>query len=159
MADTKKTEITAVMAALKGQSELEKWAIAHPIKLTGGGTAERRTVAVTANAPLGLYIAVVGGCAGDGREHVTSDGDLMFNALNRGVQIALHNEFGTFEPAGYVFEAPTIGSRAGGGPTAQLKSTINELVATLVPLVKSGVLTIEQVPESSREQVAALIAA
>jgi hypothetical protein len=119
---------------------------------------------VTANCKPELFAAVIEGAAcgleGTERKFADADGDLMYNALSIAVLTALHEKFKAYEPDGYVFEVGQVGERTSEGVTVKLRaveSQVNELVAALVPLVKSGAVTLDQVPEASRAAVAAML--
>ena len=161
----KDNKITSVKAALAGYDEIQAWMAANPIKVTDAETKEvkmldRTAIGLTVNADAGLYYASIQGLA-DAPGARAGD-DLAYNAQTVGLRKALWAAFSGYAPTGYVFDPGEIGSRGGEGVTAQLTATkvvVNELVQTLVPLVKSGMLSIDQVPESSRAAIQALLAA
>lgn len=166
-----KEGLSSIQSALVSYDEVQAWMTRNPVTVTDPKTKEKKdlersAISLTVNADDGLYYATVNYCAGPHGEYVVTNdagvADLQYNAQTVGLRKALWATVQSYAPAGYAFDPGDVGSRGGEGVTKQLAETkvvVNELVQTLVPLVRAGVLDIAQVPESSRAQVQALLAA
>lgn len=170
MADTKDTNGKAtrskddswVAAALKGMPQLETWVKTHKVKGADQQLFERTSVPVSANVDPELGFAVVTAARGPSDSQM-KDGSLQYNAWSATVINGLHTAYSMYLPEGYVFTAPSIGSRDGSSVSAKLAEqtlVLSEFEQSMLALVQAGTIPLDAItPDSVRQRVAALMAA